>query len=136
MILVDTNVWSHAFRRPTATEGLSARVRERLRTLRVHHELVVPGIALQELLSCLRDQGQVTRMRQAMAPIRVLVADLDDHHRAADIASVCRWRGVATTSPDCLIAAQAIRSGGRVLTFDGDFELMALHVPELKMIPV
>lgn len=132
MILVDTNVWSQAFRRQN--DDHTEWIRSRLRLLRMRDELVIPGIALQELLSCLQNKGQVTRLRKAISPVRVLVADIADHHGAADIANTCRWKGIAASPSDCLIAAQAIRAGAGVFTFDDDFPMMAVHIPDLKLV--
>jgi len=51
------------------------------------------------------------------------------------IANACRRAGVATTTPDCLIAAQAIGRGARLFTTDQDFNLMARH-SELRLFQV
>lgn len=132
MILVDTNVWSAAFRR--RPDSHSEAVRTWLRRMHLEHELVIPGIVLQELLSCLQDRGQVSRLRRAIDPIQVLVASAQDHHHAADIANLCRWRGVSTSAADCLIAAQAVRAGAPLMSLDGDFAHMAPLVPGLLVL--
>lgn len=132
MILVDTSSWSRALRRKN--DALSEQARTQLRTLRLQQQLAIPGIALQELLSQLRDQGQVQRLRRAIAPIPVHVATLEDHQIGADLANACRWRGVQTSLADCLIAAQAIRLEAWVLSHDGDFAHMLPHCPGLRLI--
>lgn len=132
MILVDTTVWSVALRRKDDAASETARVR--LRALRLQDELVIPGIVLQELLSHLKDAGQVQRLRRALTPIPVLLATAVDHQLAADLANACRWKGVQTSLADCLIGAQAIRANACVFSLDGDFEHMRPHCPGLRLV--
>lgn len=55
----------------------------------------------------------------------LLLADRDTYLLAARIAAMCRGSGIATTTVDCLIAAQTLAAGGRLFTLDRDFEPIA-----------
>ena len=57
-----------------------------------------------------------------------MLATTGDHVSAAGIANVCRTAGIATSTPDCLIAAQTIERGASLFATDGDFYTMAPHV--------
>ena len=49
----------------------------------------------------------------------------DDHLKAADLANRAARRGVALSTPDALIAAQALNRRARLFTTDGDFPKVA-----------
>lgn len=124
MIVVDTSVWSRALRRrPGATVDPAARLLARL--IEDHEQLGIPGIVYQEILSGVRDSSQFQRLRGALDPFEILVATKDEHLLASGIANRCRARGVATSTPDSLIAAIAAHRGATLLTADRDFVRMA-----------
>ncbi|MFL6245488.1 MAG: PIN domain-containing protein [Thermoanaerobaculia bacterium] len=52
---------------------------------------------------------------------------------AAAIYARCRKGGITTQAIDCLIAACAIANRLPLLHQDGDFDMIARHVPELKI---
>ena len=89
--------------------------------------VVLPGIALQEVLSGIHRQEQFDKVLSLMSGFPVLLAEGEDHVEAARVSNLCRRGGVATTSGDNLIAAQAIRHGASVWSLDGDFVHMAEH---------
>lgn len=124
MILLDTSVLSLAFRRrrrpPAATTGA-----ELERMIEQDLPLAVPGIVVQELLSGLRETSEVARLQAAIQGFPVIAATVGDHLAAAKIANSCRAKGIATSTIDCLIAAQAIGSGAHLFTLDEDFVRIA-----------
>lgn len=129
MIVVDTSVWSRAFRRRSGSQHEPSV--EKLRELiRLDADVRIPGVALQELLSGVRHDEQFSKLRRVMRGFPVLLADEQTHVRAARIYNDCVRSGVAATSLDCLIAAHA--SEAELLTADGDFEHMA-EVCELTL---
>lgn len=83
--------------------------------------LAVPGIVLQELLSGIRDLAEVTRLRAAMEGFSVVTATIADHLAGAALFNSCRARGIAASTIDCLIAAQAIGGDYSLFTLDQDF---------------
>lgn len=124
MIVVDTSVWSRALRRSSrATPDPAALLLVRL--IEDHEQLGIPGIVYQELLSGVRDPEHFRRLQTALAPFEVLLAGQQDHLLAAGIANSCRARGVATSTPDALIAAMAASRAATLLTADRDFVRMA-----------
>ena len=127
MIVVDTSVWSRAFRRSSTARprdrSTAATVLEEL--IHQHQPVTLPGIVLQELLSGVRSERQFEQLRADLALFPVVLADEDDHVRAAEIMNSCRQSGLSVASIDALIAATAIGAGAELLTCDTDFQHIA-----------
>jgi predicted nucleic acid-binding protein len=127
VIVVDTSVWSRAFRRspkaPPRNPTSAATVLEEL--IHQHQPVALPGIVLQELLSGVRSERQFNQLRADLALFPVLLADEDDHLRAAHIMNSCRQSGQPVASIDALIAATTIGASGELLTCDTDFQRIA-----------
>lgn len=122
MILLDTSVLSLALRRRQRPEGESRRPAAALvRMVMEDWQLAIPGIVVQELLSGVRTPAEVERLEEALAGFPVVLADHDDHLRAARIANQCRAAGITASSIDCLIAALALGRQAELFTTDGDF---------------
>ena len=122
MIVLDTSVLSLAFRRrhrglPTASDTRL----ELERMIREDWPLLVPGIVLQELLSGIREAAEFERLRAITEGFPVITATIADHLAAASVANACRAKGIAASTIDCLIAAQAISAGFSLFTLDEDF---------------
>jgi predicted nucleic acid-binding protein len=126
LIILDTTVLSLAFRR--RHRGLPAASDTRLELERMIEDdwpVLVPGIVLQELLSGIREAAEFERLRGVMEGFPVLTATITDHLAAASVANACRAKGVAASTIDCLIAAQAIGAGYSLFTLDEDFQRIA-----------
>lgn len=126
MIVVDTSAWSRALRRSGSPQPAAILLDTLIRD---GEPVALPGIVLQELLSGLRTPEAATRLARVLEPFPLLLADREHHLLAAEIANRCRARGVATTTPDTLIAATTMLAGGTLLTWDADFAHIAAVVP-------
>lgn len=122
MILLDTSVLSAVLRRRKkgdAERELATRVEA---LLHGDHAIALPGIVLQEILSGIADQAQRAKV---LASVRlsftVFLASEGDHLKAADLASAAARNGIALSTPDALIAAQALNRRATLFTRDGDF---------------
>ncbi len=125
MILVDTCVWSLAFRRKNRTGDEAPAVAELRRLIESNEPVAIPGIVLQELLSGLREEAQLQRLHRALAGFPCQLASRDHHVAAARLWNRCRAAGVTAAAIDCLIAALCIETGASLLTTDRDFERIA-----------
>ncbi|MEW6113080.1 MAG: PIN domain-containing protein, partial [Thermodesulfobacteriota bacterium] len=85
------------------------------------------GIVLQELLSGVRETAQFDELKEILTAFPIIVATAQTHIEAARIANVCRGKGIAISSVDCLIAAMTIEEDARLFTSDKDFAYMADH---------
>lgn len=123
MIVVDTSVWSLAFRRRSWPKGVAPGVVKLLQKLtRDKQRVVVPGVVLQELLSGVKDPAQGERIKELMEGYPLILATKEQHVEAANISNGCRKGGVSAATVDCLIAAQCILLNGVLLTLDDDFK--------------
>lgn len=121
MILLDTSVLSHVFRR---SKGVSpSEVVSRFTSLVEQGlPLVIPGVAFQEILSGVRDQQQFDRLHETLVGFPRILADERDHLEAARLMNLLRRRGITASSFDALIAAMTILRDGVLYTLDRDFE--------------
>jgi predicted nucleic acid-binding protein len=123
MILLDTSVLSAVLRR-RRKGSREAALADRVATLLAgERQVAVPGIVLQELLSGISERAQHARV---LASVResfpVVLATEGDHLKAADLVSLAASRGRALSTPDALIAAQALNRRASLLTSDEDFQ--------------
>jgi predicted nucleic acid-binding protein len=123
LIVVDTSVWSLAFRRRGWPNEVMPNVVKLLKILtKEQQEVVVPGIVFQELLSGVKDEAQGERIKELMDGYPIVLAAKEQHIEASNISNVCRKVGVSAAAVDCLIAAQCIMLNGVLLTLDDDFK--------------
>ena len=123
MIVVDTSVWSLAFRRHSWPNGIMPGVVKLLQKLtKEKQQVVVPGIVLQELLSGVKDPAQGERIKELMEGYPLILATKEQYIEASNISNVCRKAGVSAATIDCLIAAQCIMHNGVLLTLDDDIK--------------
>ena len=134
MILLDTGVVSAVLRRRRRGD-LEERVHLTVLTLLESAEAVaLPGIVFQEVLSGIADSRQFRRvMRGIRDAFPVVLASEEDHQLAAQLANRAAAKGIATSTPDTLIAGQAVRLDSGLMTLDRDFERLAKLV-DLKLI--
>lgn len=134
MILLDTGVVSAVLRRRRRGE-VEQRAFDAVSSLLDSHEPVaLPGIVFQEVLSGIADARQLRKvLRGIRESFPVVLADNEDHLRAAQLANTAAANGIAASTPDTLIASQAVGLGSELLTTDPDFEYLA-ELTELKVV--
>jgi predicted nucleic acid-binding protein len=126
VILLDTSVVSAALRRRKRA-GREEAVATRLARLLDGQDVVaLPGIVFQELLSGVAQRGQQERLLAAVRQsFPVILATEGDHLKAADLVNDAARYGHALSTPDALIAAQAINRRAALFTTDADFAAVA-----------
>lgn len=125
-VLVDSSVWSLAFRRrePEATPAV-LELRELIFEGRAH----ILGPVRQEVLSGIRARDQFQRLRDALRAFPDLDVITADHERAAELFNLCRRHGIQGSNTDFLICAVSERHRLSILTTDLDFPRFAQQVP-------
>ncbi len=124
-LLVDTSVWSLAFRRDA---DLAAPQVDALRSaLDGGDAIVTTGFVLQELLQGFAGPKAHKELVEKFAALPMLVPDRQDHIDAAGLRNRCRRAGVQIGTIDALIAQLCIRHELTLLTTDGDFASAAQH---------
>jgi predicted nucleic acid-binding protein len=124
-VLVDTSVWSLAFRRRAPAHGVVDVLR---RTIELGQAALI-GPIRQELLSGIREPSALDRLRAALRAFPDIDLASADHERAAECFNACRAAGVQGSNTDFLICAVAERRRMPILTTDRDFERYATVLP-------
>ncbi len=118
-VLVDTSVWSLAFRKGGPTDHPSV---QKLQAVLEHGEDVfLLGIILQEVLQGFRSERTSDRLIRRLDPFDLLPLDRRHYVAAARLRRRCVSRGVTPSTIDSLIASAAIEHHCRLLTADDDF---------------
>lgn len=129
-VLVDTPIWSLAFRRkPEDLPAQDIKTVTALAWLIREKRARIIGAVRQELLTGVRDSGVFQRLREVMRAFHDEPISLEDYELAAWSANQCSAVGVATTPADMLICAVASRRNWEVYTADRDFDRYAKCVP-------
>lgn len=124
-LLVDTSVWSLAFRRDV--EATEPEVQELKDALYGADVVVTTGLVLQELLQGFSGARAKTQFIERFAALPLLQPDRDDHIGAVALGNTCRQAGVQIGTIDALLAQLAIRHDLTLLTTDKDFTHAAKH---------
>ena len=122
-LLVDTSVWSLAFRRDAPPH--CPEVTTLAQALGTGGPVFTTGIVLQELLQGFSGAKARGKIVSRFAALPLVVPDRQDHTRAADVRSACRRKGVVVGTIDALLAQLCIRHGFVLLTTDQDFTRIA-----------
>lgn len=127
MLLVDTSVWSLAFRRDQQPED--PRVDHLHHVLSTAGDVAVTGIIVQELLQGMTGPRQRATLVDRLAALPSIDPHRADHIRAAEVRNACRRGGVQLGTIDALLAALCLRHDLVLLTADRDFEHASAIVP-------
>ena len=124
-LLVDTSVWSLAFRRDgDAAQAEVGALREALAN---GDAIVTTGVILQELLQGFAGPRADADIVERFSALPLLAPDRDDHIAAAGLRNLCRRSGVQLGTIDALLAQLCLRHDLTMLTTDRDFAHAAKH---------
>ena len=124
-VLVDTSVWSFAFRRRSPKHHAV----DELRRLIGHGRAALVGPIRQEILSGIRDGAAFEVLRDRLDAFPDEPVLKADYVRAAECFNLCRASGVQGSNTDFLICAVAERNRFPILTTDNDFTRFSRLVP-------
>lgn len=128
-LLVDTSVWSLAFRRDAPPDRAEVNV---LRSALEQGEPVVcTGLVLQELLQGFVDAKSRDHLLQHFSALPFISPDRTDHIEAAELRNQGRRNGVQVDTINALIAQLCIRHELTLLSTDADFR-HAAHLSPLR----
>lgn len=122
-VLVDTSVWSLAFRKEGPADHPKVEILHRL--IEEGEDIALVGVILQELLQGLRSERSFRILSRHLDAFPLLSLDRSDYVAAAELRRKCRKDGIAASTVDCLIAAASVRHDCVLLTNDRDFERIA-----------
>ncbi len=119
MILIDTSVWSLAFRR-SSRSSVSPLAVELTKLIRDGRAAII-GPIRQEILSGVKDRWQFDLLKSRLRAFPDMALDSGDYEAAAEFSNTCRARGIQGSSIDFLICAVTARRNLSIFTTDGDF---------------
>lgn len=122
-LLVDTSVWSLAFRRNGQVDR--PEVKRLASALTGGESILVTGLILQELLQGFRGAKAHQSIIERFHALPMLSAEREDHIQAAGLRNDCRRRGVQIGTVDALLAQLCLRHELTLLTTDHDFTRIA-----------
>lgn len=122
-VLVDTSIWSLALRhkRHGLTQSDHVLIRA-LADLVGYGRAQLIGPVRQEVLSGIREQAQLVRLRDALRLYEETALITNDFEEAARMSNECRQRGITGSPVDFLLCAVAERHHWQIFTTDHDFE--------------
>lgn len=125
-LLVDTSVWSLAFRRDA---DASTQAVEVLRTaLEGSDQVFTTGLILQELLQGFAGPKARNQLIERFAALAFLQPDREDHIEAAELRNTCRRNGVQIGTIDAVLIQLCLRHDLVLLSTDLDFRSASKHV--------
>ncbi len=125
-VLIDTSVWSLAFRR---REVQSCAQVDELKALILDGRALMIGPIRQEILSGIRSVKQSEKLETRLAAFPDEPLESSDFVEAARCCNQCLDAGVQTGFTDILICAVSIRLGVSIFTTDTDFSHIAKVLP-------
>lgn len=125
-VLVDTSVWSLAFRKAEKTD-FEFRLVQYLSKIIRELKVVMIGPIRQEILSGVSNENRFIEMQTKLSLFPDCPIVTADYELAARFYNKCRKNGVQGSHIDFLICAVAYNNNFAVLTLDKDFELYQKH---------
>ena len=125
-VIVDTCVWSAAFRKPISNDSKS--IIDELTELIREGRVVMLGLIRQELLSGIKSEKDFIKLRDSLRAFDDHAIKEPDCELAAELYNKCRRRGIQGSNTDFLICSVAIRNGFSVFTTDNDFKSFSKHI--------
>ena len=123
-VIVDTPIWSFAYRRARKTSREQLVVDELISLIR-REQAVLLGAIRQEVLSGINDPKHFENVRLTLRGFVELSITTDEYERTALLNNSCRRKGVQGSPNDFLICAASLHYGASIFTTDGDYRQFA-----------
>ena len=120
-VLVDTSVWSLAFRKKHPDSN-DKKLIEYLTFLIRNRYAVMIGPIRQEILSGISDESTFRKLKEALKAFPDFEITTDDYEQAAAYYNICRSNGIQGSHIDYLICSVAHNNDFLIFTLDKDFK--------------
>ena len=124
-VLVDTSVWSSAFRKNTQDFSQTL---EELKELINELRIVIIGPIRQELLSGISEIEKYNQIKEKLSYFEDLHLETEYFELAAHLSNTCRKNGVQGSHTDFLICSVAMKNGFAIFTTDKGFENYSKYI--------
>ncbi|MBW2218188.1 MAG: PIN domain-containing protein [Deltaproteobacteria bacterium] len=118
-VLVDTPIWSYAFR--SHNEKYQFEINELIFLIREQRALII-GPIRQEILSGYSNLRKYKKLKEKLSCFDNMPILDSDYELAAELCNKCRKKGIQGSHIDFLICAVAKRLDIPILTTDDDFQ--------------
>ncbi len=125
MVIVDSNVWSEAFRK----KGKKSRFVSSLQRLIEKEEILIIGPIRQEVLSGIKEKVHFEKIKAALRAFPNQTIDDSIFELAASFFNLCRAKGIQGSHTDYLICACGVAWKVGIFTKDRDFSGYAKYLP-------
>jgi predicted nucleic acid-binding protein len=129
-VLVDTPIWSLAFRKKTG--NINNIAIQNLIELIQDRRIAIIGPVRQEVLSGISDRNKFYEIKDKMSLFSDYSIKTEDFEFAAECSNECRRNGIQGSHTDFLICAVAIKNAWEIFTEDADFLEYKKYIP-IKM---
>ncbi|HEB11894.1 MAG TPA: PIN domain nuclease [Spirochaetales bacterium] len=126
-VLVDTSIWSLAFRRKKLNHNEKELTVELTHLIEEVRALII-GPIRQEILSGISNSSQHALLKKQLKAFDDVPITTEDYETAAEFHNICRQSGVQGSHIDYLICAVAYRHGTSIFTTDRDFMMFSKHL--------
>ena len=133
-ILVDTSIWSLAFRKKEKNERELEIVSTLSKLIRDLHVVII-GPIRQEILSGISESSKFDELRNKMSIFPDHEINTEDYELAAMYYNGCRRNGIQGSHIDYLICAVAFNNNYSILTLDNDFTNYQKHT-DIKIVDI
>ena len=124
-IIVDTVIWSLAFRR----QADNAAYKEALRDLIADGRVQLLASVRQEVLSGIKSDEQFEKLKLSLRAFPDMELSTGDYELAARFFNQCQRKGIQGANTDFLICAAAVNYDCEIFTTDKDFGHFAKVLP-------
>jgi predicted nucleic acid-binding protein len=123
-IIIDTSIWSLAFRRKVNDSDYSKNVYvlKELKELINETRAIIIGPIRQEILLGISNSAQYKKLKEKLRAFKDFPISTTDYELAADYFNLCRGKGIQGSHIDFLICAVASRNDMSIYTTDRDFD--------------
>ena len=125
-VLVDTCIWSMAFRRKNAQDNI---IVVELGNLIKEVRVQLIGPIRQELLSGIKSTNQFETLRNYLSAFPDYMIRSNDFEKAGEFFNSFRNKGIQGSNTDFLICAISYNNNWPIFTIDKDFSLFQKIVP-------
>ena len=120
-VLVDTSVWSKAFRKQKLLEDEQKLINYLEKIIRDGRVIMI-GAIRQEILCGISDENRFEKLKNALEAFSDFEVEENDYVTAARYYNKCRSKGIQGSMTDLLICAVATHHNFSILALDNDFE--------------
>jgi predicted nucleic acid-binding protein len=127
-VLVDTSIWSLAFRKKQYSSS-EKRIVDAFIKLLQNLNVVMIGPIRQEILSGISDDKKYKELRNRLSFFVDYPLITKDYEKASECFNKCRKYGIQGSHIDFLICACSINNSFHIFTLDKDFQNYKKHIP-------